>query len=191
MTHLTRRGSCLCLVLWRIRVNPASWLGKLKEKRIAEIHPFTDSEVKVIIKAIPDRYKPYVEFSFESGFRPNEIMGLKWADINFDQGIVSVRKGRVLGKLKDPKTVVAIRDVDMTIGIRRALKKRKVYSYPAKDHVFVTETGQPLDVSNFRARIWEPAFEEIDVDYRYPYQCRHTFATKMIMQGKDPLWIAN
>ena len=26
---------------------------------------------------------------------------------------------------------------------------------------------------------------------RYPYQARHSFATKSIREGRDPLWIAN
>ena len=58
-------------------------------------------------------------------------------------------------------------------------------------YIFVTETGQPLDLNNFRYRIWEPALKKANVKYRYPYQARHTFATKSIREGRDPLWIAN
>jgi integrase len=62
-----------------ITVNPAIRLGKLKEKRIAEIDPFADEEVKVLIKKVMPWYRPYTEFLFESGFRPKEAMGLKWS----------------------------------------------------------------------------------------------------------------
>jgi integrase len=72
-----------------------------------------------------------------------------------------------------------------------ALKKQKALSYLAHSYVFVTETGQPLDVNNFRHRIWEPALKKAELKYRYPYQARHTFATKSIRGGHDPLWIAN
>jgi integrase len=64
-------------------------------------------------------------------------------------------------------------------------------SYLAHSYVFVTETGQPLDINNFRYRIWEPALKKAQLKYRYPYQARHTFATKSIREGRDPLWIAN
>ena len=171
--------------------NPAQRLIKLKEKRIAEIDPFSDHEVKILLKNISSRYKPYVEFLFESGFRPNEAMGLKWSSVNFATSILSVRVGHVLGKDKDPKTEAAIRDVDITAGMIRALKRQKVLSYLAHSYVFVTETGQPMDVSNFRARIWEPALKRVGLKYRYPYQARHTFATRMIGLRRDPLWIAN
>lgn len=174
-----------------ITSNPASRLGKLKEKRIAEIDPFSDAEVKALIKAAGPRYRPYVEFLFESGFRPNEAMGLKWSNVNLTASILSVREGRVLGKDKDPKTEAAIRDVEITPGIMRALKRQRVLSYLAHSYVFVTETGQPLEINNFRTRVWEPALKKAKLKYRYPYQCRHTFATKMIDQGRSPLWIAN
>jgi len=174
-----------------IKQNPASRLGKLKEKRIAEIDPFSDSEVKAILKVVEPRYKPYVEFLFESGFRPNEAMGLKWSRVNLVTSIVSVREGRVLGKDTDPKTAAAIRDVEITPGMMRALKKQRAVSYLAHSYVFVTDKGQPLDVSNIRARVWEPALKKAGLKYRYPYQARHTFGTKMIALGRDPLWIAN
>jgi integrase len=171
--------------------NPAARLGKLKEKRIAEIDPFSEAETKALLKVVESRYRPYIEFLFESGFRPNEAMGLKWSNVNFVTGILSVRKGHVLGKDKDPKTEAAIRDVDITPGMLRALKRQRSLSYLAHSYVFITETGQPLDVSNFRARIWEPALKKATLKYRYPYQARHSFATHMIGAGRDPLWIAN
>ncbi len=174
-----------------ITQNPAARLGKLKEKRIAEIDPFSDEEIKLLLKKVIPWYRPYVEFLFESGFRPNEAMGLKWENVNFVTGILSVRCGRVLGKDKDPKTEAAIRDVDMTPGMMTALKKQKKASYLAHSYVFVTETGQPLDLNNFRCHKWQPALKKAELKYRYPYQARHTFATKSIREGRDPLWIAN
>ena len=174
-----------------ITTNPAIRIGKLKEKRIAEIDPFSDEEIKILLKKIMPWYRPYTEFLFESGFRPNEAMGLKWPNLNFVTSVLSVRHGRVLGKDKNLKTEAAIRDVDITPGMMKALKKQKALSYLAHSYVFVTETGQPLDLNNFRYRIWEPALKKAELKYRYPYQARHTFATKNIREGRDPLWIAN
>ncbi|MBI2089169.1 MAG: site-specific integrase [Deltaproteobacteria bacterium] len=136
------------------------------------------------------RYEPYIEFLFESGWRPNEVNGLKWDKVNMVTNIISVREGRVLGKNKDPKTKQAIRDVHMTPGMKRALKKQMAISYLKYAHVFVGDRGQPIDVSNFRARLWEPVLKKAKVKYRYPYQCRHTFATSHIDEGYSPLWIA-
>jgi integrase len=62
-----------------IQINPAARLGKLKEKRIAEIDPFADDEVRAILKAIDPWYQPCVEFGFEFGGRLEDIFGVKWA----------------------------------------------------------------------------------------------------------------
>jgi integrase len=174
-----------------IRQNPVARLGKLKEKRIAEIDPFSDQEIRALLKAMVPWYRPYTEFIFESGFRLNEDNGAKWPNVNFVTSVMSIREGRVLGKDKNLKTEMAIRDVDITLGMMRALKKQKALSYLAQGYIFVTEAGQPLDINNFRTRVWGPALRKAGLKYRYPYQARHTFATRSISQGKDPLWVAN
>ena len=120
-----------------------------------------------------------------------EANGLKWSNVNFVNGILSVREGRVLGKDKDPKTERAVRDVEITTGMLKALADQKTISKFPDGYVFVSEKGRPLDISNFRQMIWTPTLKKAGLKYRYPYQARHTFATKHLSQGYDPLWIAN
>jgi integrase len=120
-----------------------------------------------------------------------KLVESKWSNVNFVTGVLSVRHGHVLGKDKDPKTEAAIRDVDITPGMAGALKRQKKASYLAHSYIFVTENGRPIDLNNFRYRVWEPALKKAELKYRYPYQARHTFATSSIRQGRDPLWVAN
>jgi len=42
-----------------------------------------------------------------------------------------------------------------------------------------------------RKYIWMPTLKRIGVKYRYPYQCRHTFASMMLTQGRNPMWVAS
>ena len=37
---------------------------------------------------------------------------------------------------------------------------------------------------------WKPALERAGIQYRYPYQCRHTYASMMLSQGRNPMWVA-
>jgi integrase len=37
---------------------------------------------------------------------------------------------------------------------------------------------------------WRPVFEKLDIAYRNPYQMRHTFASMMISNGEDILWVS-
>lgn len=174
-----------------IASNPAIRLGKLKEKRIALIDPFSDGELARFVEVTPNHYRPYIRFLFESGFRPMEANGLKWSNVNFEHRILSVREGRVLGKDKDPKTERASRDVEITDGMLQALVDQKTIAKFPDSYVFVSEKGRPIDISNFRQLIWTPGLKNAELKYRYPYQARHTFATKHLSGGYDPLWIAN
>lgn len=41
-----------------------------------------------------------------------------------------------------------------------------------------------------RKYIWKPALTKAKIQYRYPYQCRHTYASMMLSSGANPLWVA-
>jgi integrase len=167
---------------------------KLKEKRVAEIDPFTEKELAVLYKKTRElrpHYAPYIRHLFEAGFRLEEQNGLMWEQVDLATDEIAIRAARVLGKQKDPKTEHASRDVDITAGMRACLLEQKAKSYLHYAHVWVTETGRPLDVSNFRATVWAPLIKAAGLRYRWPNQARHSFATKNIVAGRDPIWIAN
>lgn len=174
--------------------NPAARLKKLKEKRIAEIDPFTDKEIERILKAARADftwYYPYVRNLFEAGFRLEEHNGLKWARVNIEARTVGIREVMTLRRLRPPKTEHAIRDAEMTEAMAACYREQKSRSFIAGGFVWVTEAGKPIDISNFRAAIWVPLLKAARIErYRYPNQTRHTFATRHIQQSKDPTWIA-
>lgn len=41
-----------------------------------------------------------------------------------------------------------------------------------------------------KKRLWIPALYNAGVDYRNPYQTRHTFASMLLSDNKNPLWVA-
>jgi integrase len=172
--------------------NPAARLKRLKEKRVAEIAPFSEAETAILFKDARKHYPhyaDYIEHNFESGFRLEENNGLLWPRVNFVSETIAIREARVLGKQKEPKTEGAIRDAEITEGMMRCLKRQKARSYLRHEHVWVTEKGRPIDVSNFRSEVWVPLLKLAGTDYRYPNQARHTFATRHIKRGTDPRWI--
>lgn len=176
-----------------IESNPAARVTKLKEKRIAEIDPFTDQELARLFETAKKHskwYYPYVRNLFESGFRLEEHNGLQWQHINLAIGVVQIREVMALRKLKPPKTEHAIRDAEMTDGMRQCYIEQKSRSYLKGKFVWVTTRGHPIDVSNFRAAIWEPLLKKAKLRYRWPNQARHTFATRHISTNTDPTWIA-
>jgi integrase len=56
--------------------------------------------------------------------------------------------------------------------------------YNLHDHLFKTQYNQPYrDINVFVDRYWKPLLEELKIDYRRPYNTRHTYATNMLYRN--------
>jgi integrase len=51
------------------------------------------------------------------------------------------------------------------------------------DLIFPAPYGGLIDVGRFRNRIWEPLITAMGIEYRKPYQTRHTFVTLALESG--------
>lgn len=91
-----------------------------------------------------------------------------------------------MGEDKNLKTEKAIRDVEVTPGMLTRLTARPA-SYLRHTYVFVGEKGQAVDVSNLRARVWEPALSEGATQIPLSLEARHTLATKHSRKGFNAL----
>ena len=48
-----------------------------------------------------------------------------------------------------------------------------------------------IDDHNFRNRAWEKVLTKVGVDYRKPYNTRHTFISHALAQGMNPMAVAS
>lgn len=59
------------------------------------------------------------------------------------------------------------------------------------EYLFVTPDGQRWrDDQQLRKGSWIPALKRAGIRYRNPYQTRHTFASRFLMQGEPELLVA-
>ena len=61
---------------------------------------------------------------------------------------------------------------------------------PQATHVFLGRNGRPLDVNNLRHRVWYPTLAQASLRRRTMYKTRHTFASLMLSNSEDPIWVA-
>lgn len=60
------------------------------------------------------------------------------------------------------------------------------------DYLFETKYGQPFTTSSKISKsYWKPTLEKLGIEYRNLYQMRHTFASMMISNGEDVLWVSH
>ena len=189
-----------------ISKNPAKRLGRFfgtGTKGRGEKTPFSGEELETVLEVIQKKWPEYYEFvlcAARTGMAFGEQRALYWNDIDFDNGKIHVRRSWSYGRpMTTPKTKTRLRKIEMTPQLVSALKALKVYrqeEYLAKggaripEWVFLSKEGKPIHAPNFITRVWKPALKEAQVEYRNWHNLRHTFASQLLMAGKNPLYVA-
>ena len=172
-----------------IKENPCQFIKKLREPK-PEIFPLSFDEVKRFLRKVDSNYYNYFASAFLTGMRPNELIALKWKNIDLTLGKITVREGRVYGIESSPKTESSYREIDILFPLKKILLEQKAKTFFKGDYVFVTKDGTPLEVNNLRNRVWYPTLKKAGLRNRTMYQTRHTFGTLMLSSGENPNWVA-
>jgi len=201
-----------------LRENPALRLGKLY-KEAGQIHdevdPFTAEEVKRLLAATLEHFgrANYVVMltALHTGLRSGEIAGLEWSDVDFANRLLIVRgqwqDGRRVRTKTRKRRQVDISDV--LLAELQALKKRRQEEYLKRGKseipapVFLSPgliiwddgkpvgrcEGKPLDMDNWRNRVYWKACDRAGVRRRRLHDTRHTFASILLMNGESPAYV--
>ena len=172
-----------------LRDSPCELIRRFKEEK-ALIDPFSFPEMKLFLDAVDPHFVAYFTTAFFTGMRPNELLALKWHNVDFVMKSITIREGRVQGIEGPPKTLSSYRDIDMLDPLHDVLAQYRLTCPNDAVYVFRNRVGNPLSVDNLRNRVWYPALAIAKLRKRTMYQTRHTFASLMLAHGEDPLWIA-
>ena len=126
----------------------------------------------------------YIELA--TGLRRGELLGLKWTDIDWKNGIINVRRqvARVDGQIVEAplKTKNSYRAVTISQQAIEVLKQQKAKTNDP--YVFPSPNGGPISpdsVNNMLKRVLERA----DIPKVRFHDLRHTFATIALQNGVD------
>lgn len=173
-----------------VKVNPWTDLPKLiKIPHSSRPRPFSKKEVNLILGGFSELYpelKPFVKFLFSTGCRTGEARALRWSDLsqNCSRCEINGQLSRK-GKRKPTKTNKT-RSLLLPPSLQEMLLKMR--SPSSTGYVFLLG-GEPVQEYAFRHR-WERVLKTIGVDYRKPYNTRHTFISHALENGISPLLIA-
>ena len=168
--------------------NAVKNIKKLCEPK-KDINPFSLDEVMLLCREIRKDYQNYLLVRFFTGMRTGEIDGLLWKYVDFEHGVLSIREAVVMGRAETPKTRSSYRDIQMSPLVRKALQDQKKYTGDG-ELVFCNSIGQYIYHNNFRRRVWGPLLRRLNLEYRRPYETRHTAATMWLASGENPEWVA-
>jgi integrase len=160
--------------------NPVEDVRKPKYK--AKVRALTPDEIAALIANADVDTSLFVRIGASSGLRFGELAGLKWADVDLEKGIVSVRQQFTHGAWAELKTDNARRRVPLARELVRELRLHKLRT--PGDLVFPASDGSPLDYFNWRNRVWLPLLKAAGVDGTF-HMLRHSYATALIQAGES------
>lgn len=109
-----------------------------------------------------------------TGMRRDEVLGLKWENIDFKHNLIRVVRGvtfkRNLPHIDTPKTEAAIRSIPMPTALLEHL-------HPKEGHLFVIGGGEQPITEQTMKRMWERIKKTINVYEATPHVFRHTYMT--------------
>ncbi|PIQ42814.1 MAG: site-specific integrase [Gammaproteobacteria bacterium CG11_big_fil_rev_8_21_14_0_20_46_22] len=178
-----------------LTVNPFTLIDLKLLTRIKstyEVNPFTQAEIYKLLATAEGQIKNLFQFAFYTGLRTAELVGLRWEDVDLENGFIYIRRIVVQGKVRPTKTKRSRRTVQLLRPALSALKAQKQYTLWQQSYIFFNpQKKRPWkDASEMRKQAWLPLFKITNIEYRNLYQTRHTFASMMVSGGEYFPWVS-
>jgi len=144
----------------------------------------TPLEIKALINNLGSRERTLVLIVASTGLRQSELFGLKWGDINFDQGTMSVMRSIVCGVVGPCKTESSQKPVPIHPTVLEALVKWKeaCHYIGADDWVFASRRHRgrkPIWGQAILRKYIRPVAQRVGIQKRFGWHTfRHTFSTQ-------------
>jgi integrase len=137
-------------------------------------------------------YVHLFDIALGTGLRLGELRALRWQDIDRERRLIRVERAYSRQQLRRSKTESGVRSVPLFPSVEAALRELAARAfergrYAPEELVFASMRGTPLQPSNFRQRVWDPALQLAGLDgesYRF-HDLRHTCVSRLVGAGAD------
>lgn len=153
--------------------------------------PFSLDEIDLILKSTSGVLKNFLGISFFTGMRSGEVLALKWEDIDFVTDTISVNKTIAEGHINTPKTRSSIRDIEMLSKAKEFFKAQQLETGIKNDYLFLTKYNNHYSNNSYFYQNYQKVLKKLKLDMRSLHNTRHTFASIMLNNRIEPLWVSN
>jgi integrase len=152
-----------------------------------KVKAFTRAQLAAFLNMVHTDWRLFFRLLAATGMRWSEIIGLQWRHLKLDGDAphVEVRRRYRLGRYGPPKSKYGIRDIPLPDDLVRALRMAGRGRDPLA-LVFQTELGNPLDHSNMMRDVLRPVVEEVGAPWAGFHTFRHTCASLLFAEGRNP-----
>jgi integrase len=156
--------------------------GKISSNPVCKLKMFKESagktrflsveEEKHLMAALGPKYAPWARLAILTGLRQKEQFSLRWKDVDLERGIIAL-----------PTTKAGcVQYVPLNEEAKQILQS--LTSWEKSVWVFPSENkATHLDPLNFYHRIWMTAVANSKIEWCTWHDLRHTFASRLAMNG--------
>lgn len=154
---------------------------KIEAKQKQERHVYTAEQAKAAEQYAMQHERYDIVLLMHTGLRRSELLGLQWADLDFEKKLIHVQravtqtKGGIL--IDKPKTATSVRYIpisDFLVSMLRKMKHSGLYVISGKSP---NEPMKPHTYADHFSDFMKRMQKETGLPILTPHELRHTFGT--------------
>ena len=201
-THSVLRSALRQAIRWRLLLQDPTDGAQLPRLGRREMSVLTAEQSRIFLSAVlKTHYGPVFAVALTTGMRPSEYLALKWQDIDWDRGTVSVVRtlersagGWRFAETKRARSRRIIKLQDWVLETLKDLQGRATQRIGSRgadvaELVFTTPPGHPI-YSDKLAKRFKAILGQNGLPIIRLYDLRHTAATLALSAGVPPKIVA-
>ena len=181
--------------LGHVQSNPADKLMAHERPKAGQSRKrfLSRREMRRLLAVTPTHYRLAVATGLFAGLRLGEVLGLTWDDVDIAGGVLRVRAQLDRkGNRQELKTTAGRREVILVPSLAKELRRYRLSSPHSHGHdlVFTSSSGRTIGHRNLSRRGLGKGCERAGLSGVTFHALRHTFASVLIAQGEDPVFVS-
>ncbi len=182
----------LAILSETILMNPISMVRMPKIRYTKKKQrPFTLDEIDLILSKAKEQLRDFLGISFFTGMRSGEILALTWDDICFNTDTISINKTIAQGLVNSPKSRASERDIEMIPKAKEFFKAQQLESGLNNSYLFLNRKNTHFSTNDNFYQAYQKVLRELGLEKRSLHNTRHTFASIMLNNSIDSLWVSS